>query len=123
MKTIELDYSKQCAGEPEKGTTVGTLTFRPPLGPIPGEEVVMQTRNALDGQVTSTSQPADLLKVNLDLVHPLTGPVYVNGAEPGDLLEVTILNIEPAKWDSPPSSPALAFSVTILPSPTSSTGT
>ena len=31
----------------------------------------------------------------MSIVHPLTGPVYVNGAEPGDLLEVSIVEITP----------------------------
>src|SRR5690606_36664719 len=32
-------------------------------------------------------------KVNLSRVHVLSGPVYVNGAEPGDLILVDILDI------------------------------
>jgi formamidase len=38
---------------------------------------------------------------NLDLnpVHPLTGPVYVKGAEPGDLLEVELVAIEADPWE------------------------
>jgi len=31
-------------------------------------------------------------------VHPLTGPVYVEGAEVGDVLAVTLLEIEPLGW-------------------------
>ena len=30
--------------------------------------------------------------------HSLTGPIYVNGAEPGDVLEIRILKIEPKAW-------------------------
>ncbi len=30
--------------------------------------------------------------------HSLTGPIYVNGAEPGDVLEIRILRIEPKPW-------------------------
>jgi formamidase len=59
---------------------------------------VLQTRNAIDGGVTPDSKAEDLKNINLGLVHPLTGPVYVQGAEPGDMLEVNILNIEPASW-------------------------
>ena len=43
------------------------------------------------------------------LVHPLTGPVYVGGAEPGDLLEVNILNIEPAQWGFTTILPGFGF--------------
>ncbi len=30
--------------------------------------------------------------------HSMTGPIYVNGAEPGDVLEIRILRIEPKPW-------------------------
>ena len=98
MKSIEVDYTKRCADEPTKGHNRWHPDIPPAVEAEPGEEVVLQTRSALDGEVTPTSKAEDLHNVNLDLVHPLTGPVYVQGAEPGDLLEVNILNIEPARW-------------------------
>lgn len=36
----------------------------------------------------------------MDLVHSLTGPVFVEGAEAGDTLAVELLQIEPADWGS-----------------------
>ena len=98
MKSIELDYSKNCAGESTKGHNRWHPDIPPALEVEPGEEVVLQTRNAIDGGVTPTSEPKDILNIDLGLIHPLTGPVYVQGAEPGDLLEVNILHIEPASW-------------------------
>lgn len=98
MKTIEMDYSKRCADEPTKGHNRWHSDIPPAVEAEPGEEVVMQTRNALDGEITPRSRPDDLRNVNLNLVHPLTGPVYVKGAEAGDLLEVNILGIESAGW-------------------------
>ena len=97
MKSIELDYTKRCADEPTKGHNRWHPDIPPAVEAEPGEEVVLQTRNAFDGQVTPSSKAADVGNVNLRLVHPLTGPVYVQGAEPGDLLQVNILNIEPAQ--------------------------
>ena len=44
----------------------------------PGEEVVLQTRNAFDGEVKPSSRAGDLNNLNLNVVHPLTGPVFVN---------------------------------------------
>ena len=38
--------------------------------------------------------------VNLDLVHPLTGPVYVDGAKRGDALAVTVVDIAPDNFGS-----------------------
>ncbi len=109
MKSIELDYSKRCAGEPTKGHNRWHPDIPPAIEVEPGEEVVIQTRNALDGEVTPSSKATDLLNVNLNLVHPLTGPVYVKGAEPGDLLEVNILNIESARWGFTTIIPGFGF--------------
>ena len=122
MKTIELDYTKQCGDEPDKGHNRWHPDIPPVVHAEPGEEVVMQTRNAFDMQINPSSQAADLLNADLNLVHPLTGPVYVEGAEPGDLLEVNILNIEPPTGDSPPFCRASGSCATFTPNPTSSIG-
>ena len=109
MKTIELDYTKQCGDEPDKGHNRWHPDIPPAVHAEPGEEVVMQTRNAFDMQINPSSQAADLLNADLNLVHPLTGPVYVEGAEPGDLLEVNILKIEPANWGFTTILPGFGF--------------
>src|SRR3989442_9160480 len=69
--------------------------FHPAIKPVitvkPGDTVIMETRDAFDGQITRTSTAADVIPtfsggpLNLNLVHPLTGPVAIQGAEPGDL--------------------------------------
>lgn len=109
MKSIELDYTKRCAGEPGKGHNRWHPDIPPALEVEPGEEVVLQTRNAFDGEVTTATRPEDLNNVNLGVVHPLTGPVYVQGAQPGDLLEVNILEIEPASWGFTTIIPGFGF--------------
>ena len=109
MKEILLDYTKQCGDEPEKGHNRWHPDIPPAVRADEGEEVVMQTRNAFDGQITPNTKPLDLLGTDLGLVHPLTGPVYVNGAEPGDLLEVDVLSIEPASWGFTTILPGFGF--------------
>ncbi len=109
MKSIELDYTKQCADEPTKGHNRWHPDIPPVLEAAPGEEVVLQTRNAIDGGVTPSSKAGDLGAIDLGLVHPLTGPVYVQGAEPGDLLEVNILRIEPGSWGFTVIIPGFGF--------------
>lgn len=109
MKSIELDYSRPCAAEPHKGHNRWHPDIPPALYADPGEEVSLQTRHAFDGQITPSTRPADLLQTDLGLVHPLTGPVYVNGAEPGDLLETHILGIEPAAWGFTTILPGFGF--------------
>ena len=109
MKSIELDYSRPCAAEPHKGHNRWHPDIPPALYADPGEEVSLQTRHAFDGQITPSTRPADLLQTDLGLVHPLTGPVYVNGAEPGDLLETHIRGIEPAAWGFTTILPGFGF--------------
>jgi formamidase len=60
-----------------------------------GEEVVLETRDSVDGQVGPDMSAADLAHLDTGLVHPLTGPVFLKGAEPGDMLEVEFLDIVP----------------------------
>ena len=60
----------------------------------PGDEVVLETRDGLDGQLTRDERARGLRDLDLGLGHPLTGPVFVDGAEPGDVLEVEILGYE-----------------------------
>ena len=109
MKSIEMDYGKRLAEEPGKGHNRWHPDIPPVVEADPGEEVVMQTRNAFDGEVTPSSKNEDLRSPNLGVVHPLTGPVYVKGAEPGDLLECNILNVEPAKWGFTTIIPGFGF--------------
>lgn len=70
--------------------------FGPYAEPIasvaPGETVVIHTIDAMGNRLTSEEQrPSDLLGPYLN---PQTGPLYIEGAEPGDTLVVTIENIE-----------------------------
>ena len=45
------------------------------------------------------SKDADLAKVDLGLVNPVTGPIRIEGAKPGDALKVTVLSFRPSGWD------------------------
>jgi formamidase len=72
--------------------------IKPAATADPGDTVVFATRDAFDHAFTRNSVPADVPAANLNLVHPLTGPLFVNGAEPGDVLAVTIGDIVPDKF-------------------------
>ena len=50
----------------------------------PGDTVVFETLEASAGQVVPDSAAEVVGNLNFDLIHPLTGPIYVEGAEPGD---------------------------------------
>jgi formamidase len=87
---IHIDRGRPLATEPEKGHNRWHPDIVPALTIAPGTQVEVQTRDAMDGQVRPGLKPADLLAANPRLVHPLTGPIFVEGAEPGDLLAIKI---------------------------------
>jgi acetamidase/formamidase len=61
----------------------------------PGETVAIYTEDAFEGRITG---PKDLpSKVLGSSLNPQTGPVYIEGAEPGDTLAVKIEALEPTR--------------------------
>src|SRR5277367_4789837 len=98
MKSITVDYGKRLAQEPEKGHNRWHEAIAPVVEAALGEEVEIQTRDAFDSQITAATTAEDLRQCDLNLVHPLTGPVFVAGAAPGDLLEVEIRDMKPAQF-------------------------
>ena len=84
--------------QPDKGHNRWHPAIAPVLTVKPGDRVTLETLDAFDGQITERSSAHDILKVDLNLVHPLTGPVRVEGAEVGDLLEVRLVAVEPANF-------------------------
>jgi formamidase len=64
----------------------------------PGQLILFETRDALDSDLTVNSTAKDLAAVDLNLVHPLTGPVHIEGAMRGDVLAVTLVDVEPDEY-------------------------
>ena len=95
MKSVEIDRTKRLKEEPHKGHN----RWHPDIPPIvevePGEEVLLETRDASDGQILPGMTVGDLEGMDTKVGHPLTGPVYVKGASPGDLLEIEYRDILP----------------------------
>jgi len=69
----------------------------PALTVQPGSVVAFDCRDAFDGQLPPDATAADLAAVE-SAGHPLTGPVAVEGAEPGDTLRVDLLAFEHEGW-------------------------
>ncbi len=70
----------------------------PVLTVASGDTVVYRTREVTDGQITPDSTAEAISTLDWDRVYPLSGPVAVEGAEPGDTLEVEVLDIHTAGW-------------------------
>jgi formamidase len=96
---ISIEPSKRLAEQPRTGHNRWHEAIEPVLEVERGDTVVYETRDAFDGQLGPSSTADDVLGAALGPVHPLTGPVFVKGAEPGDLLEAEIVAIDPDPWD------------------------
>jgi formamidase len=75
----------------------------------PGDMIVYHTRDALDSDLSLDANADDLAAVDLNLVHPMTGPVYIEGAERGDVLAVTLVDIEPDEYGYTVIVPGFGF--------------
>ena len=64
----------------------------------PGAEVYFETVDSSGAQLSPESTVADIARLDFGKVNPVTGPVYVEGAEPGDALKVTVLDVTPSGW-------------------------
>ena len=95
--------------------------WHPDLEPVasvePGEEITLETRDGLDGQLTRDSTHEDAGLLDLGLGHPLTGPVWVAGAEPGDLLEVELVSYETVDFGVTAVIPGFGFLADVFPEP------
>ena len=71
---------------------------KPVLTVKSGAVIQVFTEETTDKQLDLNSTVDDLATLKSDPIHPLTGPVYVEGAEPGDTLAVTLHEIELGDW-------------------------
>lgn len=114
---LRVDYSLPLRAEPHIGHNRWHPAIPPALRCNPGDELVLDTRDAVDGQFTTESTDEHVLGIDRTVVHPLTGPVYVTGAEPGDLLVVDILEISPPSFGYTAQIPGLGFLRDLFPDP------
>jgi len=71
--------------------------WHPEIVPVtsvkPGAVFRIECKDWTDGQVANNDNANDIRDVKLNRVHILSGPIAVDGAEPGDLMVVDILDI------------------------------
>jgi formamidase len=108
-KGISIDRSKRLREEPHKGHNRWHPDIAPVIEVAPGEEVTLETRDAMDLQIGPRTTLQDLEKMERTVAHPLTGPVYVKGAKPGDLLEIEHVDIRPERYGWTRFSPGFGF--------------
>ena len=75
----------------------------PPVASVrPGSTFRLECREWFDGTVHNDDSANDIRDLDLSIVHPLSGPIAVEGAQPGDLLVVDILDLGPVPQETGP---------------------
>ena len=82
-----------------------------------GEIVEFDALDASCGQITANSTVEDLANLDFSRVDQVNGPIGVEGAEPGDTLEIELLDFSPADWGWTASIPGFGLLADDFPDP------
>jgi formamidase len=95
--------------------------YHPNIKPVarakPGDLIKMHTRDALDSNLNINSKPKDVTAIDLNLVHPMTGPVFIEGARRGDVLAITLIEVQPDEYGYTTIVPGFGFLADKFPEP------
>jgi len=114
---IRLDKTKRLAMQSAKGHNRWHPDIPPVLRVDDGDEARLDTLDALDCQIHSGRGVEGATEWDLTAAHPLTGPLWVNGAEAGDLLEVRLLDIIAGENGWTAQLPGFGFLRDLFPEP------
>ena len=81
----------------------------PALVVASGDVVHFQCHEATGGQITRATTPEEFARRDAGRVHTLTGPVFVGEAQPGDVLQVDILDVQHGGWGWSGITPGFGF--------------
>lgn len=71
-------------------------SFQPAETVAPGSTIFFECQDSSAGQLTPDSKLEDVINLDFGKINPVTGPIFVDGAEPGDAVKVTIHQFEPS---------------------------
>ncbi|WP_420428817.1 acetamidase/formamidase family protein [Algiphilus sp.] len=89
----------------------------PALTLAPGDRVDVHCADASGGQITPDAPVDAVAGLSAERANPLSGPLYVDGAEPGDALAIDILDIHPSGWGWTAIIPGFGLLAEDFPSP------
>jgi len=92
-------------------------SFAAQLTIAPGETVEFDTVDASGGQLGPDSTVEDVANLDFAKVNPVTGPVFIDGAEPGDAVKVTLLEFGASGWGWTASIPGFGLLADQFPDP------
>ncbi len=70
----------------------------PRMAISPGDTVHMECVDSSGAQVRSGMSVAELLQIDRGRIHALTGPIFVETAAPGDVLQIDVLKVAHQGW-------------------------
>lgn len=92
-------------------------SFEPAIRVAPGEALTFEVTDASSGQFTQSTTSADVPKLDFARVNPVVGPVFVEGAQPGDALLVEILDLKESGWGWTAAIPGFGLLADDFPDP------
>ena len=92
-----VDQSKSMADQAVPGHNRWHPDIPPASSVQPGSDFRVECREWTDAQIGNNDSANDVRDVNLGVAHMLSGPIAIEGAEPGDLLAVEILDLGPCQ--------------------------
>ncbi len=78
--------------------SVWDRSLKPRLRIESRDEVQIECVDASGGQVAPGTSVAEYLRIDRARIHALTGPIWIEGAEPGDVLQIDVLATRHAGW-------------------------
>ncbi|ABK73843.1 acetamidase/formamidase family protein [Mycolicibacterium smegmatis] len=106
---ITVDLDRPLIADPRAGHNRWHPDIPAVLRCVPGDIVAIDTRDGYDGQFGRASTADDVLRADLARIHPLTGPIHIEGAEPGDLLVVDVLSVDTGNFGATLNIPGFGF--------------
>ncbi|MGC1521728.1 MAG: acetamidase/formamidase family protein [Steroidobacteraceae bacterium] len=73
-------------------------SFAPVARIAPGTSLEFDVSDSSGSQLSATSTVDDVARLDFGKINPVSGPVFIEGAEPGDVLKVTLLSFVPSGW-------------------------
>jgi acetamidase/formamidase len=78
--------------------SVWDRALQPRLRIEPGDEVEIECVDASGGQVWPNMTVGEYLSIDRTRIHALSGPIWIEGAEPGDVLQIDVLATRHSGW-------------------------
>jgi acetamidase/formamidase len=97
--------------------TVWDRSLPPAITVAPGAVVEVAPQDASGGQLTEASTADDIAHLDFGKVNPVVGPIAIDGAEPGDAIKITFIDIVPSGWGWTANIPGFGLLADDFPSP------